>query len=177
MENDQIESTVTTRSAGVRYGLIGGIVSIAWFLVMSVAGLDSQGPAQYLGWVLIIVFIVLAQKYFKDNGDGYMSYGQGIGIAFWYALVSSVISSVFVFIYISFIDSGYLDAIKDKQLEALEKQGMSEAQIEQAMQITSSFMSPGMMLVMGLFGGIVLSVIFALIITIFTQKNSPERGI
>ncbi len=176
MEQDQT-TTVTPRSAGVRYGLIGAVVSIAWFLVMSVTGMNMQGPSQYVSWIFVIVLVVLAHKYFKDNGDGYMSYGQGVGIAFWYGLVSGAIGSVFTYIYIKFVDAGFIDAIKDQQLEAFEKQGMSDAQIEQAMQFSSMFMKPEMMLVMGLIGGIIVSVIVGLIVTIFTQKKSPDMAI
>src|SRR5690606_22978283 len=112
-----------------------------------------------------------------DEGDGYMSYGQGVGIAFWYGLISSGISSVFMYIYIKFVDPTFMDAIKDQQLEAFEKQGMSEAQIEQAMQFSSMFNTAEAFFVMGLFGGIILSVLIGLIVTIFTQKKSPEMAI
>ena len=176
MEQDQT-TLVTPRSAGIRYGLIGAVISIAWFLVMTMAGMNMQGPAQYVGWIVVVVLIVLAHKYFKDNGDGYMSYGQGVGIAFWYGLISGGIGSVFTYIYVKFVDPGFMDAIKDQQLEAFEKQGMSDAQIEQAMQFSSMFTKPEMMLVMGLIGGIILSVIIGLIVTIFTQKKSPEMAI
>lgn len=176
MEQDQT-ITVTPRSAGVRYGLIGAVVSIAWFLVMSVSGMNMQGPSQYVSWIFVIVFVVLAHKYFKDNGDGFMSYGQGIGIAFWYGLVSGAIGSIFIYIYIKFVDAGFTEAIKDQQIEAMEKQGMSDAQIEQAMQVAGMFTTPEMMLVMGLIGGVILSVIVGLIVTIFTQKKSPDMAI
>jgi FtsH-binding integral membrane protein len=176
MEQDET-TVVTPRAAGIRYGLIGAVVSIAWFLVMSVAGMNMQGPAQYVSWIVVIVLIVLAHKYFKDNGDGYMSYGQGIGIAFWYGLVSGVIGSIFTYIYVKFVDTTFMDNIRDQQLEAFEKQGMSDAQIEQAMQFSSMFTKPEMMLVMGLIGGIILSVVVGLIVTIFTQKKSPEMAI
>lgn len=177
MEQDQTTLTVTPRSAGIRYGLIGAVVSIAWFLVMTMAGMSMQGPAQYVGWLVVIVLIVLAHKYFKDEGDGYMGYGQGVGIAFWYGLISSGISSVFMYIYIKFVDPTFMDAIKDQQLEAFEKQGMSEAQIEQAMQFSSMFNTAEAFFVMGLIGGIILSVLIGLIVTIFTQKKSPEMAI
>ena len=101
--------TVTTRSVGVRYGIIGGLISIAYFLVLTTAGVDmSQGIGRWAGMIITIVIIFLAHKYFKDNGDGFMSYGQGIGIGFWIGLVSAVISSIFTYIYAKFIDASFI---------------------------------------------------------------------
>ena len=177
MEQQEVTETVTTRSAGVRYGLISGIISIALFLLMSVTKMDMNGPARWIGLPIGIVLIVLAHKYYKENGDGYMSYGQGIGIAFWMALVSSVISSVFSYVYMKFVDTGFIEAIKDQQIEAMEKQGMSQEQIDQAMGFSAAFFTPESMLIMGLLTGIIMTVIIALIVTIFTKKDAPEARI
>ncbi len=177
MEQQEVTESVTTRSAGVRYGLISAIISIALFLVMSVTKMDMQGPGRWLGIPIGIILIVLAHKYYKDNGDGFMSYGQGIGIAFWMALVSSAISSVFTYIYVKFVDTGFVDMMKDQQIQAMEEQGMSDAQIDQAMSFSSVFFTPEAMLIMGLIMGIIVTVIIALIVTIFTQKSAPEARI
>jgi hypothetical protein len=177
MEQEETTLNVTPRQAGIRYGLIAAVISIAWFLVMSLADFDLQGPAGYFGWVLTVILIVLAHKYYKENGDGYMSFGQGVSIAFWLGLISASIGSVFTYIYVRFVDTGFIEALKDKQIEALEGKGMSDEQIEQAMKIGSMFLSPESMFFMGLIGGIIGAVIFGLIVSIFTQKASPETAI
>ena len=57
---------VTTRSAGIRYGVIGGLVSIVYFLVLTTAGVDmSQGVGRWAGLLITIAIIFLAHKYFK----------------------------------------------------------------------------------------------------------------
>src|ERR1700754_1180184 len=92
---------LTTRSTGIRYGVIYGVISIVFFLVFNLAGLDmSKGIGKYGTWLIGFVIVFLAHKYFKENGNGYMSYGQGIGISFWVGLVCSVVSSIFTYIYI-----------------------------------------------------------------------------
>jgi hypothetical protein len=172
-ENSQSEQA-TTRSSGIRYGLILGVVSILFFLIMVAMGLDIQGPVSYFGIVLLIGAIILAHNYFKENGNGFMSYGEGIGIAFWIALVSCTISSIFRYIYMKFIDTGMIEAMKDAQIEKFQEQGMSDSQIDQAMKISSMFLNPEVMLIMGIVFGIIFTVIVGLLVTIFTQKKSPE---
>ena len=41
-----------------------------------------------------------------------MSYGQGVGIGFWIGLVSAVIGNVFTYIYVKFIDDGFIAKIQ-----------------------------------------------------------------
>jgi len=177
MENEQA-TPVTTRSVGMRYGLIMAVIAILYFVVMNVAGVDmSQGIGRWGSLVFYIVIIVLAQKNYKDNGNGFMSYGEGMGITFWLALITSVISSIFTFIYIKFIDSSFVELMMDKQREAMAERGMSEAQIDQAMEMMAKFMTPGMMLVFGLVGGLIIILICGLIVTIFTQKKNPEMPV
>lgn len=174
----QVSSTstlVTPRSVGIRFGLIGAVISIAYFLILNLAGLDmTQGFWNWLGYVITIVILVFSHKHYKDNGDGFMSYGQGIGIAVWIGIISGLISSIFNYLYIKFIDTSFLDTVKDRQMEAMQEHGMSDEQIDQAMQFSSMFMSAEAMLFYMLFGSIIVTIIIALIVTIFTQKKNPE---
>ncbi|HYF68367.1 MAG TPA: DUF4199 domain-containing protein [Ohtaekwangia sp.] len=177
MQQEDISTAVTVRSTGIRFGLIGALISIAYFVILNVAQINmSQGPWQYVGWVFTIILLVFAHKYYKENTDGFMSYGQGIGIAFWMGLISSVIASIFSYIYMKFIDQTFIENIKQQQIEAMEQKGMSEAQIEQAMSFSAAFMNPEVMLVMGLIFGVIGAVIIGLLVTIFTQKNNPQPG-
>jgi ABC-type antimicrobial peptide transport system permease subunit len=105
-----------------------------------------------------------------------MSYGEGIGISFWIGLLSSVISSLFTYIYIKFFDASFVEMIKEKQIEEMQARGMSDEQIDQGMKFAEMFMSPEAILIFGIIGGIITVLIVGLIVTIFTQKKSPEPG-
>jgi hypothetical protein len=167
--------SVSTRSAGVRYGLIMAVISIAYFVILTVASVDmTSGIGRWSSSIFYIGVIYLAHKYFKDNGDGFMSYGQGMGVAFWLSLVCTVIYSVFFYIYVKFIDSSFIQAIKDKQMSEMEGRGMSEEQIDQAMKMAGAFMSPEAMFGFSIVGGIIFMMFIALIVTIFTQKKDAE---
>lgn len=166
---------VTTRQAGIRYGLILGVISIAYFVVLSATGVNmTEGIGRWGSLIFTTVIFILAHKYFKENGDGYMSLGQGVGIAFWCSLVSAVISSVFTFIYVSFIDEGFVQALKDAQYDQFVARGMSDAQIDQAMSFSASFMTPTAIMLFGLIGRVIIGLIVGLIISFFTQKKNPD---
>jgi hypothetical protein len=117
---------------------------------------------------------VLGHKYYKDNGNGFMSYGQGMGIGFWASLISSLISSTFTYLYVKFIDTNWMETIKDMQLEEMERQGMTEEQTEMAMEMMGRFSTPEMIFIFSILGGILIGVIASLLITIFTQRNNDS---
>jgi hypothetical protein len=176
MEQQEAPVVVTTKSAGIRYGLISAVIGIVYFLGLRMADVDMQGPASWLGWVITAVLIFLAHKYYKENGTGFMSYSQGIGIAFWLGLISAAISSVFTYLYIKFIDTAFIDMIKEKQYEQLQSRGMSEEQIDQAMKFAGMFATPEAIFLMGFVMTVISAVLIALIVTLITQKKSPETG-
>jgi hypothetical protein len=171
------EQLVTTRSTGMRYGVISGVIGVAFFLILTVAGVNiSSGYWSWLGYLITAVIVFLAHQYYKQNTDGFMSYGQGVQIALWMGLIGSVISSIFTYIYVKFIDSSFTEMIKEKQIEEMQKNGMSDEQIDQAMQFASMFTTPEAMLIFGLIFGVIGTVIIGLIVSIFTQKKAPETA-
>lgn len=166
---------VTPRSAGIRFGLIAAVISVVYFLILSVAGLDRTNSVwSWIGYLITAAIIFLAHKYYKENGDGFMSYGQGVGMSLWIGLISGVIGSIFTYVYIKFVDTGFLEMIKEKQLEKMQAKGMSDEQIDQAMKFASMFTTPEAILIFAFIGSIIAAVIIGLIVTIFTQKKNPQ---
>jgi hypothetical protein len=163
---------VTTRSVGIRYGLYSALAGIILFLIPAMLGQNAfKGLWTYVGMAVSIVLFVLAHKYFKDEGDGFMSLGQGVGIGFWMSLVSVIIGGLFTYIYISFIDSSPFDLMLDENIAEMEKAGSPDNAIEMAQEWTKKLFWP-LYFVFGIIGGVV----FALIISIFTKKSNPETS-
>lgn len=176
MTENADSEVLTTRSVGIRYGIIFGFISIVYFLIFVLADLDmSQGIGRWGTTVISVVVIYIAHKFFKDNGDGFMSIGQGVGIGFWIGLTASVISSVFTYVYVKFIDDGFISKIRDKAIEDMQNKGQSEDQIEMAMKFVNMFTKPEVMFLFGLFFGVLILVVVALIVSLFSQKARPEQ--
>ncbi len=101
MEENLNEPKSSVWSIGLKFGVILAVVNICFMLVRTILGDNPYGNdwKNWLGAVFTIVIVVLAHKNFKDNGDGYMSYGQGLGLSMVVILVSIVIGGVFSFVY------------------------------------------------------------------------------
>ncbi len=171
-------SDVTKKSVVLKWGAISGLIGIIVFVIQDFAGLAGD---QTYGWVMMVIgiaigvtLLIMAHKEFINGGDGFMSYGEGLGIGTLMSVVSSVISSIFTYIYVSFINPTYIDNIKEIQMMEMEKQGLTDAQIEQGMEMAGMFTSPIGMAIMGILGGVFMGFIMSLIVSAFTKKSRPE---
>jgi hypothetical protein len=163
----------TVRGVGIKFGLISAGISIFFFLVLVLTGMNAfDNKWNWLGLIISIIILVLAHKQFKDNGDGFMSYGQGVGIGFWIAIVSLVAAGGFTFIYVNFVEPTTMDAFYDAQRIGMEEKGMADDQIDVAVSWTKKLFWP-IYFVFGLFFGVLVAVI----VSIFTQKKNPQQAI
>jgi len=169
MENNQ--SSVSKVS--LKYGVILGVVFIVFSLILFISGNFSNQALGWIQYLFLIAGIVFAHNEFKRNGDGYMTYGQGLGIGTLTTLIATVFSSIFSYIYLAFIDLNILEELKETQLLELESQGMSQAQIDQTM----AFMSPGVIIVFAVLFSVFIGFVLSLIISAFTKNNNPELQI
>lgn len=103
-----------------------------------------------------------------------MSYGQGLGIGSLIGLISGVLVSIFTVIYTQFIDTHYMERLKDDMMMRLQEQGLSDDQIDQTLSMMDTFTNPVLGFFTGVFTYVLLSFLFSLIISIFTKKNDPE---
>lgn len=161
----------TVRSVGLKYGAVAAVVNIVFFLILA---LSELGPFDnkwgWTGMIFSIIILVLAQKNFKDEGDGFMSYGQGVGIGFWISLIAVIVGGLFAYTYANIIDPATMESFYEKQYEQMQEKGMPDEQIEMAVSWTKKLFWP-IYIVFGIFFGLIV----ALIVTIFTQKKSPEQ--
>lgn len=169
------QPTATVRSVSIKYGVILGMIGIIFFILLDFLGQASnQSGWNYLGLIFTVIGYYFAYKEFKEDGDGYMTYSQGLGIGTLAALFSSIISSIFTFIYISYINTNFLENIKQMQAIELEEQGLSDAQIEQAQSMMDMFTSPIALSIFAVLGGTFFGFIIALIMSAIFKKTNPE---
>lgn len=168
------ETQPSVSSVALKFGLMGAIVSIIYTAILLVLGVNVSGWVGALGYVILIAFMVIAMREYKNRNHGYMSYGQGLGMGTLVAVVFGVIGGIFMFIYTSFIDTEYTSKLMDQQRIELEERGMSDDQIEQAIAMGESFSSPVMMIVWSIVGYLVIGFLISLIVSAVMKNSKPE---
>ena len=165
---------VTPSSVGIRYGLLLGLASVIFSFLQLTFIADPETPLRWLSVVILIGGIVLAHKHFKQQNQGFMSYGQGLTIGTVASVVSGVIGGVFTYIYFTFIDPNYMARVMELTRSRMEEKGMPEAQIDQAMAWTEKFTTGPISMIFPILGALLMGFLISLVISAFTKKSRPE---
>jgi hypothetical protein len=165
---------VTVSQVSIKYGLVTGLVLVVYNLALYMTGLFTNDKLGWITYVILIVMIYLAHKAFKDGGDGFMTLGQGLGVGMLVTVIGGVITSLFSYFYIKFVDETIIEQILEVARVKMEEQGLDDDQIDQALSISEKMMTPEMMVIWGILGMVIIGFVIALIVSLFTKKNNPE---
>ena len=172
-----MENKATVPSLAIRYGLITGLVLIIYSAVLQITGLATNQVLGYVSYLFLIGGIIMAIKGFKNSNDGYMSFAQGLGLGSILSGIAGLLSAIFMYVYIKFIDNSFIEKIQEIQIAAMEEKGMSDEEIDQAMEIAGKFMTPEIMFIFGILGMLFIGFILSLIISAIMKNEKPELGL
>ncbi|WP_374951153.1 DUF4199 domain-containing protein [Mucilaginibacter sp.] len=130
---------VNPTKIATKWAFIYLLVSIVITYAFEFLSIDQNSPAKYISYIPFIAFCFLAQKELRDQSGGYMSFGQGFSVGFRFGLFSGLLLAVFVFIYLKFLSPDMLVKSIEQQQVALSEQGMSQDQIDKAMDMGTKY--------------------------------------
>lgn len=168
-----MQEQVSTARVALKYGVITAVAVIVYSTIINLAGMVQNRALTSLAFVILIGGIVWAMNDFRTQNNGFMSYGQGLGVGSLVSAIVGLLGAVFSMFYIQFIDNTIIQQSMDKAREDMEARGMDDAQIEQAMEISAKFMTPGVMFLMGVLSYLIIGFIFSLIISAIMRKDKP----
>ena len=159
---------------GLNWGVITGLVTIIYSTLMYFLGLNLESWTGWISYIILIGGIVYGTIQYRDNvRGGTISYAQALGFGVIIALVVAIISAIYSLV-LSVIDPGIIDQILEKAQEEMLKQGLSDDQVEQAIEMQKKFMSPGIIAAMIVPGMTFMGFIFSLITSIFLKKEDTS---
>ncbi len=173
-------ATVPYRDLAIRYGAIWGgvsiLISLVGYLTNTDPAMPDAGPMKWvyslLGIGIAIWAIVTAIRIDRDQRlGGYIGLGRCIGLGSLIGLVAGAISSVFSLLYMTVINPGFGEQMKEAMIAQWEAEGMSEEQIEMALSMSSAFTSPTMLAVFGMIGGVLLGLVIGLIAGLVMKRE------
>jgi len=97
------------------YGLriAGGL--IAFFLVMKFTGLLQHVELRALNLVILVAGVFFALKKFKNTHEDHLNYFRGLVTGVATAAVGAIGFTIFLFIYLSFLDTGMMQYLIDNE--------------------------------------------------------------
>lgn len=175
-----METPRSQSKVAMTYGAYYGLSAIIVMLVFYFAGASMQSKwPQWLGYLLLITFMVLGLKSYRDEDlGGFISFGKSLGTGILIAVFGSILTGAFTVILFTFIAPDMLQKILEMTQQQLTEQGMSEEQINLSMEWTKKFMTPLWLFVFSVVGGAFMGLLFGLFVSIFLRRepNNPFQS-
>ncbi len=169
-----MENNVSSVKTWLNFGLITGLILIVLELVFYLIELPRESPIRWVSFLVYIGAIIWAAKSFRDlKSGGFISYGRSFSIGFMTGFVAAILVAVYIFIFFQYIDPAMVQQIIDQQEATLIKRypDWSDVQIEQAMNMSSKFMTPPMIAIWGLVASLIGVLLISLVASIFIKRE------
>jgi len=175
-----METPRSQTKLAMNYGAFYGLSTIIVMLVFYFAGSNMQSKwPQWIGYLLLITFMVLGIKSFRDEeGGGFISFGRSLGTGILISIFGSIITGAFTVVLFTFIAPDMTQRILEMTQQNLTEQGISEEQINMSIEWARKFMTPMWLFVFSVVGGAFMGLLFGLFISIFLRReqNNPFQS-
>ena len=132
----------------------------------------TNGGLSGIIYVIVAAGLVLGMREYRMLNGGYLSFGVGVSLGALLSAVAGLISTTYSVLYTTVIDPGIQERTMEQVREQMEEQGnLSDEQIDQALEISQSFQSPGLQFLIGVLGTILIGVVFSLVIAAIMRRN------
>jgi len=169
MEENQQPSLLKST---MNYGAMLGLALIIYTLLLWMFDLTTRTGLASVSYIIMIAGIILATRTFRDQEQrGFITYGRALAVGTLTCVFAGVITGFFTYILYTVIDPGLIEKTYLTMEEAYYDAGMTDSQIETAMNMAKKFTNPVMMSVFGILGSAFMGFIFSLITSIFLKKE------
>ena len=110
----------------IHFGLIGGLISIAWFVIKDISGLDPNPLTNVLDIAIFGFVVHSAIKSVRELQDDSISYKNAIGVGVMACAIVGLITGLFSCLYFYLVDSSDLNELLTKKLKLNEGEGYQD---------------------------------------------------
>jgi hypothetical protein len=155
------------------WGAITGIILIVYSLVLYLAHQTYNQALGFLSYILLIAGIIIGSIAYRDKVlGGFISYKDAFVTGLLITIFAGILSSFFSFILIRYIDPSVVEQAMAQAEEKLINRGMSEDNIEMAMEKSREFMGSPVMVLIGLLSFAFIGTIISLITAFIVKKEA-----
>ncbi len=157
----------------IKWAVIYVITSIVITYTFQFLNVNQTSGIKYLSYIPFIIFLCLVQKEYRNLLGGYLTFGEGFLSGFLYAVFSGIMLAIFTYIYLGILSPQVLEQAMEAQRDKFAQQGLSDDQIDNAIEITKKYGAIigaiASLFIMPIFGA-VISLISA---AVFKKERSP----
>ena len=166
--NTLLKSTMTS-------GAILGIALVVYNVILYVFNSNMNSGLVSISYIFIIVGIIYGTKNYRDEfNNGSISYSRALGTGTLIAAFAGVISGLYQYIYVSYIDLEYFDKLVDILVQTYQDAGIDDDKIEQMIEMSSYSRNPVFFTLSSIFGSAIIGFIISLITSFFLKKEDDS---
>ena len=160
----------------LNWGVIVGVVLIIYSILMYFLDLSLEKWVSWVSYIILIGGIVYGTIQYRDNVlGGSITYAQALGFGVLISLFAAILSGIYSYVFFTFIDPDFIEKIIVHTQDEMLKQGLSEDQVEQAMEMQKGFMKPGVLVAISIPMLTFMGFVFSLITSIFLKKEGTKE--
>jgi hypothetical protein len=159
--------------ASLIYGAIVGVVGIVVAVVFDLFGLTFKTWAGLLSFLITIVLVVYAlSAYKREYLGGFASYVQLLIFTLLMALFATILSTIYNYINITWLDPDALDKMFNVAYERMANNPrITEEMLDAMLDRMEGRFTAGRVVIQGFIGGYVMTVIVGVIAAAFIKKD------
>ena len=161
----------------LNYGLLLGILLVVVGVIMYVTNnhLSPHWSFMLITLAIMIAVMTYGIKAFKAENGGFLSLGEAIKVAVGMGLIAAIISGLWTVLLATVIEPDYMTQMADIQREQMVEQfpEMSDAQIDNALEMGAPFRSPWINFASALVINMFLGLIIGLIVGLIMRQKRP----
>ncbi|MCS6916836.1 MAG: DUF4199 domain-containing protein [Chitinophagales bacterium] len=159
----------------LKYALIIGLIAFIWGLIAYMTGWYLQNWVNYVSYAILIAGVILVIRNRRNQQlNGYITMNQALSTGCLFSVLYGILGVAGFLLTVKFIAPDMTEQILQATEEQMIRRGLSDSEVETAMEWTRKFMQPLWLSVtiIGftlLFGGIV-----SFLAALFLKRNPPE---
>jgi len=158
----------------LKWGVIISAIMIILTIVMYVLSITQSFVVGLFTLLLLMLLFFPCVKDYRDV-NGTMSFGQGLLVGIIAGVISGFIVGGFTYVLYAFIDPGMLETILETTEEQMLAWGLSEDQIETAMESARENTTPWSMAFNNIISFPILALIGSLIASLIFKREFKEE--
>ncbi len=174
-----MEQKTSIWKSGLTLGVYMAIAVVLYSVVLYVTGFGFNKTAGYGSIAILIIGIILIQLNYKKQQDGFLTYGQGVGVSVIAMISVGVISLVYTYLLYAVIDPDYYQQfllfMEEQTTAAMIERGMTEDQIQMSIEMQQKFQTPVILAGGALVNSVIVGLIVSLISSIFIKKKPSDE--
>ncbi len=164
----EVEKSSSRKNIMINYGLLLGFFTILISVINYAFGnaYEPHWSINVINIIAMIAAMVLGIREYKKQNGSFLTLGQGLKTGVGIALISAIISAIYIYIFAKFIEPDFVENIIEIQRQKfLENPNMPEDMIETIGENTRKYFyayTIGTILIFSVFIGFVVSLIASL---------------